>query len=128
LQARHLLWRRASPSQYHETGRQRLRRNNVVKHTFRITDEIGGLAPDIEVVATFQAGSEHIAMTISSKGIEVIKNPGRESDAILDFAAALIIDAIRRVTWNDEAFRLKGWTDAVKSAGRTANVREITID
>jgi D-3-phosphoglycerate dehydrogenase len=98
----------------------------VVTHFFPVGGDLVALAPDLELVATLRTGTENIRPP-ADRELELLNNPGREADAVSDFAATLILGCLRRVPVTDQAFRRGGWERGVEAAGRPANFRKSTL-
>jgi len=82
----------------------------VVTHFFPLGASALADFPDLHVVATLRAGTEHIAADhLAQRRITLVNNAGRNANAVAEMAVTLMLAHLRHVGENHHVMRGGGW-------------------
>lgn len=100
----------------------------LVTHFFPARRLVLAAAPRLRLLATLRHGEENLDRDAAeARGIEVVNNPGREAEAVSDFAVLMILDRLRRFVATADSLRNSSWAEAFALAGTGLNVSAATI-
>ena len=109
----HRLWLEADPDAWLAKQGPRLRALASNGHQFPIDSGFMSRLPQLEIVASFGVGYEHIdAEWAGEHGIVVTHTPGVLDDEVADIAMALTIMAVRRLPQAERFLRAGEWLKA----------------
>ncbi len=100
----------------------------LVTHFFPIRQGVLALSPRLRVIATLRHGEENVDKDAArARAITVINNPGREAEAVSDFAVGLIIEQIRGLTKSSSALAAGEWLSPSDAAPYARNMRDVRV-
>ena len=122
----HRLWLEADPDAWLAKQGPRLRALASNGHQFPIDSGFMSRLPQLEIVASFGVGYEHIdAEWAGEHGIIVTHTPGVLDDEVADIAMALTIMAVRRLPQAERFLRAGEWPTS--SFPLTASLNDRTM-
>ncbi|MDR2163619.1 MAG: phosphoglycerate dehydrogenase [Clostridiales Family XIII bacterium] len=90
--------------------------NGVIVGVDPLTADVMSAAPGLKAVAKYGVGTDNIDLEYcESKGIKVSKTVGANSDAVADYAFALMLALSRKVILIDSNCRRRDWTKVTTS-------------
>jgi D-3-phosphoglycerate dehydrogenase / 2-oxoglutarate reductase len=100
----------------------------LVTHFFPIRGTVLQAAPRLKVIATLRHGEENVdKLAARQQSITVINNPGREAEAVSDFAVGLIIDQLRGITRAAALVASQLWPPPTTAAPQSRELQHVTI-
>ncbi|MBX3377643.1 MAG: hypothetical protein KF678_11650 [Phycisphaeraceae bacterium] len=100
----------------------------IVRTYTRVNDELLSRAPHLKVVARAGVGLDNIDIpACRARGVEVVHTPGANTRAVVEFVAALLLDALRPRLFIDRPLPLQDWNRLRKELNAPRQLCDLTI-
>ena len=100
----------------------------LVVHKAPVSQALIDGADDLEVVAAARGGTENVALDAAEEaGIRVIHAPGRNRNAVADYAVTMLLARLRQVPSHDAALSAGEWNQEFDPALLPPDVESTTI-